>query len=85
MIEQTSHTPEEVQRPEVLSEHYKYLVVDPYSVNIKTPEIDSSGNRPHQFGEARLSFYSAFVINTAYNLWLEGKTDKIVLFSDASF
>lgn len=84
MSEQIGHNPE-AQKPEVLSKHYKYLVVDPYSVNVKTPELDANGNRPPQFGEARLSFYSAFVINTAYNMWLQGNIDNIVLFGDASF
>lgn len=83
--EHPDQAPQENQRPEVLNKHYKYLVVDPYSVNVKTPELDINGNRPPQFGEARLSFYSAFVINTAYNMWLQGKIDNIILFGDASF
>ena len=63
--------------PEVLSKHYEYLVVDPYSVNLidKGPRI----------GNARLSFYSAFILNAANEIKEAGITDNIVLFSDASF
>lgn len=85
MNETISYLPEQAQRSEILNRQYKYLVVDPYSVNVKTPESDSRGNRPDQFGEVRLSSYSAFVINTAYNLWLEGNIENIILFSDSSF
>jgi len=63
----------------ILPGHYKYLVVDPYAVNL----IDDP--RGGRIGQARLSFYSAFVINAVGELHREGKTGRIVLFSDASF
>lgn len=62
---------------EVLRDHYKYLVVDPYAENL----IDQ-GSRE---GDVRLSFYSAFITNAAHELVAAGKVDNVVLFSDASF
>ncbi len=61
----------------ILNKHYMYLVVDPYAVNL----IDKGKRK----GQARLSFYSAFIVNAADELYKAGVVDKIVLFSDASF
>jgi len=62
---------------EILVRHYKCLVVDPYAVNL----IDDGPRK----GQARLSFYSAFITNAAYELYKAGNVDNIILFSDASF
>lgn len=72
--------PQQPQIPEVLTKKWGYLVVDPYSENVHMPP----GGSPEDLRE-RLSFYSAFTINTAYEMWRRGQIDKIVLFGDASF
>lgn len=69
-----------VNRPEILRETYPVLVMDPYALNI----IDQGP----RVGEARLSFYSAFVAHTARELIEDGRLGqdgKVVLFGDASF
>lgn len=65
------------QLPEVLGKRYEYLVIDPYALNLK-------GEGPNR-GDARLSFYSAFIVNVAREIYRRGKIWNIVLFSDASF
>lgn len=72
--------PQQPQIPEVLTKKWGYLVVDPYSENVHVPPGSSAEDL-----RERLSFYSAFTINTAYEMWRRGQIDKIVLFGDASF
>jgi len=60
-----------------LEHHYKYLVVDPYAVNL----IDQGP----RIGSSRLSFYSSFIVNAAREIYDSEIADKILLFSDASF
>ncbi|MEK7559358.1 MAG: hypothetical protein AAB521_03560 [Patescibacteria group bacterium] len=79
MSKESAH-PEIVQNaqlPEALGKHYTYLVVDPYAINLK-----DEGPRK---GEVRLSFYSAFIVNAAREIFKNGVVDFIYLFSDASF
>lgn len=65
------------ENPEaILDQHYRYLVVDPYAVNL----ID---NGPRK-GDSRLSFYSSFIVNTARELLDANTADRAILFSDAS-
>lgn len=85
MSEIIGANPENPSTPEVLTQKWDYLVVDPYSINVKTPEIGPDGVHPPQFGEERLSFYSAFIISTAYEMWRRGQIDKIVLMADDIF
>ena len=65
------------QLPEILSGDYKYLVVDPYAINLKAEGPIA--------GDARLSFYSAFIVSVAAEIYRRGIVDEIVLFSDPSF
>lgn len=62
---------------EALDRHYPVLVIDPYAVNIK----DQGPN----FGDVRLSFYSAFVAHTAREIIEAGLVDEVIVFDDASF
>jgi hypothetical protein len=74
-----SHGPE-IAKPEMLQKEYPILVVDPYALNI----IDQGP----RMGEARLSFYSAFVARAARKMIEDGRlglSGKVVLFADASF
>lgn len=74
-----SHGPE-IAKPEMLQKEYPILVVDPYALNI----IDQGP----RYGEARLSFYSAFVARAARKMIEDGRlglSGKVVLFADASF
>lgn len=62
---------------EIVSRQYSHLVVDPYAVSLK-----HAGPRR---GDARLSFYSSFIVNTAHKLYKAKVVDNLILFSDASF
>lgn len=74
-LETSPISPSEVS--EILKGHYKYLVVDPYAINL----IDQGPRK----GQSRLSFYSAFIVNAAHELMTTGRVDNIILSSDASF
>lgn len=57
---------------------YVYGVVIPYSSNLREPLELSKG-------EERLSFYSAFALNAAIEMYRHKIFQKFVLFSDATF
>lgn len=57
---------------------HTYGVVIPYSSNLRKFGETVTG-------EARLSFYSSFALNVALELYEDGKFDKFVLVSDATF
>jgi hypothetical protein len=63
--------------PEVFTQFHEYAVVMPYSQNIR-----ASGER---IGENRLSFYSAFNLNAAYELYKDGKVGKLILCGETTF
>ncbi len=63
--------------PEILKTLHTHTVVMPYSSNLK----DSEPRR----GESRLSFYSAFALNSAYELYKNGQTRKLILCGETTF
>jgi hypothetical protein len=64
--------------PETLRHPHTFGVVIPYSSNLKDRGVTSQG-------EERLSFYSAFALNAAIEMYEDTRIDKFVLLSDAIF
>ena len=62
---------------EALNRFHQYTVVMPYSSNLS----DQGPSR----GEPRLSFYSAFALSAAYELYKNGKTKKFILCGEDTF
>ena len=87
MTERAIEVPPQPPLPEVLPNKHTYGVVIPYSSNLREQEksagVDFEGKTAK--GDARLSFYSAAALNTALEMYRDGKFDKIILLSDATF
>lgn len=87
MTERAIEVPPQPPLPEVLRNKHTYGVVIPYSSNLREQEksagVDFEGKTAK--GDARLSFYSAAALNTALEMYRDGKFDKIILLSDATF
>lgn len=69
--------PETQQIPEVIKKPHRFVVVMPYSSNLKDTE-------PRR-GEPRLSFYSAFALNAAYELYRRGLAENFILCGEETF
>ncbi len=76
--ERTPEIPLKSSTPEVFHHSHTFGVVIPYSSNLKERNESTKG-------EERLSFYSAFALNTAIEMYEDRKFQKFVLLSDATF
>jgi hypothetical protein len=76
MTERAAEVPQQPTPPEILRRPHTYGVVIPYSSNLQE-HGDTS--------KERLSFYSAFALNAAIEMYEDRRFAKFVLLSDATF